>query len=79
MTQHILSIDLTKEVQHLQEQGIDFETDSLAPPDGAHGTEWVDILYIPSLARAGVAWGSDAVWFDATSVQDAYNQFFSID
>ena len=37
----------------------------------------VSILWVPSIRRAGVAWGSDAIWIDADSPQDALERFFS--
>lgn len=73
----ITSIDLCHEAATLEWYGTEFETARLAPPEDAHGTEYVDVLYVPSSDRAGVAWGSDAVWFDATSIEDAYAQFFA--
>jgi len=37
----------------------------------------VSILWVPSIRRAGVAWGSDAIWIDADNPQDALERFFS--
>jgi len=47
-------------------------------------TDWynadqVEILWLPSSKRAGISWGSDSVWTDAISVQDALERFFNDD
>jgi len=44
-----------------------------------YNAQQVEILWLPSIKRAGVAWGADAIWIDAESPQDALERFFSAD
>jgi hypothetical protein len=71
------SIDLCDEIARLEREGLSYETARLAPPEGAAGVEMVEILYVPHADRAGVAWGSDAVWFDARGIDEAFAKFFT--
>ena len=73
----ITSISLNHEMDELDAQGLTYDTARMLPPAHVQQTPWVDILYVPSADRAGVTWGGDAVWFDATSIEDAYAQFFA--
>ena len=73
----ITSTILNGEMDRLDAQGLSYETARMLPPAHVQQTTLVDILYVPSADRAGVAWGGDAVWFDATSIEDAYAQFFA--
>lgn len=69
------SISLTKEMATLDAQGVAYEAYRMLP----EGTsEWLEILYVPSIDRAGLAWGADAQWTDAESPEDAVERFFGI-
>lgn len=46
---------------------------------GAYNTSAVEVLYLPEVARGGIAWGADAVWTDADSADDALERFFGVD
>jgi hypothetical protein len=46
---------------------------------GAYNAEAIEILWVPSVGRAGIAWGADAQWTDADSVEDAVQRFFGVD
>lgn len=49
-------------------------------PDGLlQDMSAVEVLYIPSISRAGIAWGTDVVWTDADSIDNALDRFFSVD
>ena len=44
-----------------------------------YNAEQVEILWLPSTKRAGIAWGSDANWTDASSPEEALQRFFNDD
>lgn len=41
--------------------------------------EQADVAFFASVGRAGIAWGADAQWTDATSIEDAINRYLSDD
>jgi len=45
----------------------------------AYNQETIEVLWCPKLQLAGIAWGADAQWTDAESVDDALKRFFSVD
>jgi hypothetical protein len=45
----------------------------------ADNEESIWILYFPEIGRAGIAWGADANWTDAESVEDALERYFGVD
>jgi hypothetical protein len=68
----IRSSDLVDEMDKLNVQGIAFETGVVEFEDQAQHAE---VLYVPSAGRAGITWGADAQWTDATGITDAANRF----
>jgi hypothetical protein len=34
-----------------------------------------EVLYLPAVGRAGIAWGADAEWLDCASLEDAIKQY----
>lgn len=44
-------------------------------PNGQVDRNQGELLFIPSIQRAGIARGADAQWTDATSAQDAINRY----
>ena len=73
--EEIHPLDLREEAKSLSEQG---ETYQVAVA-GAYNEESITVLYIPSIGRAGIAWGSDAEWTDADSIDDALQRFFGVE
>lgn len=45
---------------------------------GAYNQEALEILWLPTIHRAGIAWGADAVWTDAKSAKDALERYFGV-
>lgn len=43
-----------------------------------HSGGGIDIVWYPDVCRAGIAWGADAQWTDADSVDDALRRFFGV-
>jgi hypothetical protein len=41
--------------------------------------EAAQVLFIPSIGRAGVAWGADAQWTDALTLEEAISRFIEDD
>lgn len=37
--------------------------------------EHIDVLYLPEVGRAGLAWGADADWTDCDSLEDAIRRY----
>lgn len=72
----IQSIDLRHEAERLDALKVDWEFSRFSI-DGE--STWVNVLYVPSAMRAGVAWGADADWTDANSAVDAIERYFGID
>jgi hypothetical protein len=70
------AIDLCEEIADLVEQGVSFETAKVAFDGKA---EWAQVLYIPSIKRGGIAWGADADWSDASSMDDLLERYCEVD
>lgn len=66
------SIDLREEAELCKDIGFPAE----CWVAGAYNEPSIEILWLPSYDRAGVAWGGDAVWIDASSVEDALQRYF---
>ncbi len=71
----ITPIDLRAEAQQCETDNEPWE----AWTAGAYNSEGITILWIPGAQRAGLAWGADAQWTDADSVEDALQRFFGVD
>lgn len=67
----IRSVDLRREAE--QRRGWSCWRASLG------NTSAIEILYYPEIQRAGIAWGADAQWTDASSIQDALKRFLGVD
>jgi len=39
----------------------------------------LELLWLPATKRAGIAWGAEADWTDASSPEDALQRFFNDD
>jgi hypothetical protein len=72
----ISAIDLSSEKANAEARGIEVE----ATRFNVH-TQWAtcDAIYFPSVGRAGVSLGADAVWTDATSLADGIERVLSGD
>ena len=68
-------LDLRAEATHLTAAGEPWE----CWVAGKYNEEAITVLYVPAVGRAGIAWGADAQWTDATSVQDALERYFGDD
>ena len=42
-------------------------------------SQLIEILYMPSEHRAGIAYGGPAEWTDADSIEDALDRYFGVD
>lgn len=60
--------DLKNEAIKLNQGGIPFEVHNLYREGW---NEACQMLWVPSLQRAGLCFGGDSVWTDAASVEDA--------
>ena len=68
--------DLRQEIQHV----LDREDEPWELwRAGASNEESILVLWCPDLGRAGLAWGADAEWTDADSVDDALQRYFGVD
>lgn len=65
--------DLIREMARQQADGVDCEI-ALAHIDGDQ-SESAQVLFFPAIGRGGVAWGADALWTDAHSVEDVLDRF----
>jgi hypothetical protein len=61
------AIDLAREAEDCAQKGVVVETFYIKDLLGGYLGE---ILWIPSICRGGIAFGSDAVWSDASDVED---------
>lgn len=43
-----------------------------------HGRQDGELLWLPDEGRAGIAWGADAQWTDASSPEDAVERFLGL-
>ena len=68
---HLTASDLEREATRLAREGVEVRRYRAGDVD----EERVQILYIPRTNRAGVAWGADARWTDATGPRDALERF----
>lgn len=75
-TRAIRSIDLRHEADELNQKQVGWEYARYLIDGEATA---VDVLFVPSADRAGVAWGADADWTDASSLDDAIERYFGID
>lgn len=71
----LTAIDLIEEAKSLPDAecvSVTFlsETDNPYPQNA-------DLLYSAEAGRAGIAWGADAVWTDASSIEDAIQRYIS--
>lgn len=70
------SSDLAEEAKGLLAEGLELIAASVTiykkgqPVGGG-----AEALYVPSNDRGGVAWGSDALWYDAKDMDDLLTQF----
>jgi hypothetical protein len=69
-------LDLRAEATHLTAAGESWECWQEAQK---YNEETITVLYVPEVGRAGIAWGADAQWTDATSVQDALERYLGVD
>lgn len=66
------SIDLREEAERCMDEGCTVE----CWVAGAYNETSIEVLWLPEYGSAGVAWGGDAVWIDASSVDDALQRYF---
>lgn len=66
----ITATDLKAEIANMTSEhpGIEIETANVIVGDSA---ERAQVIFIPAFGRAGIAWGADAEWTDASSLQQA--------
>jgi hypothetical protein len=71
----ITSLDLRQEMMAYLAAG---HEDAEFLRAGAYNAVAVEVIYFPDSGRAGIAWGADASWTDADSVQDGLERYFGI-
>jgi len=69
--EQLSSCDLREEARGIEDSEM-WKTDE-------YNSEQIEILWLPSTQRAGIAWGADADWTDAISPEDALRRFFAND
>lgn len=72
--EELSSVDLREEAEQCKRNGYTVE----CWVAGAYNEPSIEVLWLPEYGSAGVAWGSDAVWIDAASVDDALQRFFGL-
>lgn len=46
--------------------------------EGSANVEKAQVAFFPSTNRAGISWGADADWTDASSIEDAVERYLGI-
>ena len=72
------SIDLQEEINASPEADWEAYTFCEYNAEGVENQVRGEILYSPSLGRAGIAYGGDASWTDCVNEDDAMQRFFQI-
>lgn len=82
-TQNLTATDLAQVAADAKTRGEEVQTASFEVAEDENfetaQAERGDVLYIPSVGRAGIAWGADADWTDADSIEDAIERYLGID
>jgi hypothetical protein len=62
---------------HTFSEDVQTATVQVADADGSVDGPWLcgEALYLPSAGRIGIAWGADAVWADAESLDDGIRMY----
>lgn len=80
--QNVKSIERAEDFRHLDLRRVASDVDATGSPwtglrASAYNEQSVEVLYCDG--RAGVAWGADVIWTDASSPDDALRRFFGVD
>jgi len=71
-TSDLRATDLREEAADLMARGAAVEAARVFFEGQAEAAE---VLYIPEAGRAGLVWGGDAEWTDASSIEDAVQRY----